>query len=65
MLGNKYKAKEERMKRYLNLMTQLFDEFDDIKFEKIPWENNPAVDEVTKLASTESASMKPGLFMEV
>ena len=38
-ITNEYEAKEERMKRFLKLMTQLNDKFDDIKFEQIPWEN--------------------------
>ena len=46
-------------------MSQLIDDFDDVRFEQIPRENNSAVDEVAKLASTKNASMKPGLFMEV
>ena len=46
-------------------MSQLVDDFDDVTFEQIPRENNSAADEVAKLAPTEDASMKPGLFMEV
>ena len=46
-------------------MSQLFDDFDDVRFEQIPRENNSAADKVAKLAPTEDASMKPGLFMEV
>ena len=64
-ITNEYEAKEERMKRYLKLTSQLIDDFDDVRFEQISWENNSAVDKVTKLASTEDASAKPGLFMEV
>jgi len=62
---NEYKAKEERMKRYLRLMSQLFDDFDDVRFEQIPWENNLVANEVAKLASTEDAPKKLGLYMEV
>ena len=64
-ITNEYEAKEERMKRYLKLTSQLIDDFDDVRFEQISWENNSAVDKVTKLASTEDASAKPRLFMEV
>ena len=64
-ITNEYEAKEERMKRYLKLTSQLIDDFDDVRFEQISWENNSAVDKVTKLASTEDASVKPRLFMEV
>jgi len=38
-ITNEYEAKEERMKRFLRLMAQLNDEFDDVKFEQFPREN--------------------------
>ena len=44
-MTNEYKAKEERMKKYLKLTTQLINKFDDIKVEQIPRENNSTVDE--------------------
>ena len=44
-MTNEYKAKEERMKKYLKLTTQLINKFDDIKVEQIPREKNSAVDE--------------------
>ena len=47
------------------LTTQLIDEFDDIKFEQIPQEDNLAADEVIKLASIEDASATTELLMEV
>ena len=53
------------MKRYVKLTSQLIDDFDDVKFEQIPRENNSAVDKVAKLASTEDAPEKPRLYMEV
>lgn len=43
------------MKKYLKLTTQLFNKFDDVKFEQIPRENNSATDEVIRLASVEDA----------
>ena len=64
-ITNEYEAKEERMKKYLKLTTQLIDEFDDVKFEQIPRKNNSAADEVARLASTEDASAKTELLMEV
>ena len=64
-ITNEYEVKEDRMKRYLKLTSQLIDDFDDVRFEQIPWENNSAADEVAKLVSTKDASVKPGLFMEV
>ena len=44
------------MKRYLKLTTQLINEFDDVKFEQIPRENNSATDEIAKLVSTEDTN---------
>ena len=49
------------MKRYLKIINQLVDFFDDVRFEQIPRENNSAIDEVTKLASTEDTIEKLGL----
>ena len=62
---NKYEAKEKRMKKYLQLTSQLIDEFDNVKLELIPREENSAADEMTRLASTEDASATEGLLMEV
>ena len=54
-ISNEYEAKEERMKKYLQLMSQLIDEIDNVKLELIPREENLAVDEVARLALTEDA----------
>lgn len=35
-ITNKYKEKEEIIKRYLRPTSQLIDDFDDAKFEQIP-----------------------------
>ena len=64
-ITNEYEAKEERMKKYLQLKNQFIDEFDDVKLELILREENLAVDEVAKLASNEDASATVGLLMEV
>ena len=64
-ITNEYKAKEERMKKYLQLTNQFIDEFDDVKLELILREENLAADEVAKLASNEDASATVGLLMEV
>ena len=53
------------MKRYLKLTNQLVNYFDHVKFEQMPWENNSATDEVTKLASTENTLEKSRLYMEI
>ena len=50
---NKYEANKERMKKYLQLMSQLIDEFDNVKLELIPREENFAADVIARLASTE------------
>ena len=54
-ISNEYEAKEERMKKYLQLMSQLIDEIDNVKLELIPREENLAVDEVARLALIEDA----------
>jgi len=51
-ITNEYEVKEERMKRYLKLTSQLINDFDDVRFKQIPLENNSAAEEVSKLAST-------------
>ena len=53
------------MKKYLQLTSQLIDEFDNVKLELIPWEENSAADEVARLASTKDAQATIGLLMEV
>ena len=64
-ITNEYEEKEERMKRHLKLTNQLIGDFDDIRFEQIPRENNSTANEVAKLASTEDAQEKPRLYMEI
>ena len=64
-ITNEYEAKKERMNKYLQLTSQLIDEFDNVKFELILREENSAADEVARLASTEDAPATVGLLMEV
>ena len=64
-ITNKYEEKEERMKKYLQLMSQLIDEFDNVKLELISREENSTADEIARLALTEDASAMEGLLMEV
>ena len=64
-ITNEYKANKERMKKYLQLTSQLIDEFDNVKLELIPWEENSAADEVARLASTKDAQATIGLLMKV
>ena len=53
------------MKKYLQLTSQLIDEFDNVKLELIPREENSIADEVARLGSTEDAQATVGLLMEV
>ena len=53
------------MKKYLQLTSQLIDEFDNVKLKLISREENLATDEVARLASTEDAQATVGLLMEV
>ena len=64
-ITNEYEVKEETMKRYLKLTNQLVDYFDDVRFKQISWENNLAAGDVPRLASSEDATEKPRLYMEV
>ena len=64
-ITNKYEAKEERMKKYLQLTSQLIDEFDSIKLKLIPKEGNSASNEIARLASIKNASATESLLMEV
>jgi len=63
-ITNEYEAKEKMMK-YLQLMNQLIDEFDNVKLELIPREESSAADEVARLASTKNALAAIGLLIEV
>ena len=64
-ITNKYEAKEERMKKYLQLTSQLIDEFDSIKLKLIPKEGNSASNEIARLASIKNASATESLLMKV
>ena len=63
-ITNEYEVKEERIKKYLQLRSQLINEFDNVKFELIPREENSVVDEVARLASIKDAPATVGLLME-
>ena len=53
------------MKKYLQLTSQLIDQFDDVKLELIPRKENLATNEVARISSIEDASSTLGLLMEV
>ena len=60
-----YKAKEERMQKYLKLTKHLTQKFDKVEFIKIRRSQNMVVDKVAKLASLEEGATSMGLMMEV
>ena len=64
-ITKEYKAKEDRMKKYLKLTNQLVSSFDDVMIIQVPREENSEADEVVKLASSDSNEGRPGLYMEV
>ena len=64
-MNNEYEAKEDRMKRYLALTSQLISNFDDVKITWVPEEENSEADEVARLALSKTSERRPGLLMEV
>ena len=64
-ITKEYEAKEDRMKRYLKLTNQLVSNFDDVRITQVPKEENSKVDEVARLASSNSNEGRLGLYMEV
>ena len=53
-MNNEYEVKEDRMKRYLALTSQLISNFDDVKITQVPREENSEVGEVARLTSSET-----------
>ena len=64
-IKGEYKAKEERMQKYLRLMRRLTHEFDKVEFVQVPRSQNMVADEISKLASLEEGGLNKGLTMEV
>ena len=52
-IKGEYEAKEERMQKYLRLTKHLTQEFNKVEFVQIPKSQNMAVDEISKLASSD------------
>ena len=48
-IKGEYKAKEERMQKYLRLTTHLTREFDEVEFIQVPRNQNALADEILKL----------------
>ena len=51
-ITNEYEAKEDRMKMYLKLNSQLVSNFDDVRITQVPREENFEADKVARLASS-------------
>ena len=64
-ITKKYEAKEDKMKRYLKLTNQLVSNFDDVRTTQVPREKILEVNEVARLASSDSDEGKPEVYMEV
>ena len=64
-IRGEYKAKEERMQKYLRLTRHLTEEFDIMEFVQIPRSQNMGADEVSKLALSEKEEISTDLAMEV
>ncbi|XP_075670113.1 uncharacterized protein LOC142639861 [Castanea sativa] len=64
-ITNKYEAKEDRMKRYLKLTSQLVSNFDDVRISEVPREENFTADEVARLALSNSDAERSRLYMEI
>ncbi|XP_075649778.1 uncharacterized protein LOC142620264 [Castanea sativa] len=64
-IREEYEAKEERMQKYLKLTKHLAQEFDKVEFVRIPRDQNMAVDEIAKMASSEEKPTNVELLMEI
>ena len=64
-MNSEYEVKEDKMKRYLALTSQLISNFDDVKITQVPREENSKADEVAKLASLETSKRRPDLLVKV
>ena len=64
-IKEEYKAKEERMQKYLRLTRHLAQEFDRVKFIQVPKSQNMGVDEIVKQALSKARSTSTDLKMEV
>ena len=51
-ITKEYKVKEDKMKRYLKLTSQLVSNFEDVRITQVPREENLEADEVARLASS-------------
>ena len=52
-IKGEYEAKEDRMQKYLKLINQLIQEFDQEDFIQVPWSQNSEADKVARQALSE------------
>ena len=64
-MNSEYEVKEDKMKRYLALTSQLISNFDDVKITQVPREENSKADKVARLASLKTSKRRPNLLVEV
>ena len=64
-IKGEYKAKEERIQKYLKLIRHLTHEFDKVEFVQVPGNQNVLADEISKLASSGEGGLSKNLTMEV
>ena len=64
-IKEEYKAKKERMQRYLRLTKHLTQNFDNVEIVQILKSQNMVANEVAKLASLEEGVASMGLMTEV
>lgn len=64
-IKGEYEAKEGRMQKYLKLMNQLVEEFDQVDYIQVPRSQNSKADEVVRQASLEEGMGSPDLKVEV
>ena len=64
MKGN-YKAKEERMQKYLKIVQQLSQHFESLNFVQIPQSKNVEADFLARLASLDDYNATSELCVEI
>ena len=60
-----YEAKEERMQKYLKIVQQLSQQFDNLDFVQITRAKNAKVDFLARLASSENYNTTSELCVEI
>ena len=60
-----YKTKEERTQKYLKIVQQLLQHFDNLDFVQIPWTKNAEADFLARLASSDDYNATSELCVEI